>query len=114
MKARRKKLDNATIEFATCLAKDRISKTIELANNYKIDPCKKERQDNQLCPVCFYNESRIGGAAVTQVQCAQCEEELSFPNTNVDSLCQNCAKEYNLCKHCGGDIDAKKRREQRF
>lgn len=114
MKARRKKCDNATIEFATYSAKSRIFKTIELANKYKIDPRKKERHDSQLCPVCFYNKSRIGGAAMTQIQCAECEEELSFSNTNVDVMCKNCAKQYNLCKHCGGDIDAKKRRKQRF
>lgn len=114
MKAIKKRCDNATIEHSTWSAKIRIDRTIGMAEKYKTDPDKKERLEYNLCPVHYYNEDRVGGAVITKIECAICGKELSFSNTCVDMLCDKCASELNLCKHCGGDIDAKKRRKQRF
>lgn len=75
------------------------------------DPHRKERLAVQECMMC-YKSSRIGGVTFTFRQCAHCEEILNSGNTNVDVLCQGCAKKAQLCKHCGADIDLKNRRKR--
>jgi hypothetical protein len=74
---------------------------------YYSDPDKKIRiQQEHLCKFCYYvNTSRIGGSAITTVICANCDVEITFGNTCVDILCDKCAEELNVCKHCGQKMD---------
>jgi ribosomal protein S27E len=114
MRTNKKKCDNATIEWATYMSKNRMASTIDRAEKFKQDPEVEKRHEEQECQVCFYEKGRVGGAAMTEIECALCNKTTVFPSTNTDILCPECAKEHNLCKHCGGDIDSKKRRKQRF
>ena len=75
------------------------------------DPQREKRLEESLCTGCFYEKSRIGGAAITFRQCAFCTEMLNSGNTNIDIMCRDCAKAAGLCRHCGCDIDMKNRRQ---
>lgn len=73
---------------------------------YYSDPDKKIRtKEKHECRYCYYVVSRIGVSAITTVVCANCDKEITFGNTCVDVLCDECAEELNLCKHCGQKID---------
>lgn len=74
------------------------------------DPERTDRLEDQQCQVCYYG-SRIGGAAITTTECGICGVEMTFGNTNVDILCERCAREKNVCKHCGADMEYKNRRK---
>lgn len=109
----KKTIDSESIYFATELAKGQLEWIIDLAKLLKEDPHKIERRKKALCKPCFYNRSRIGGAAMTFQPCGICGEEMPFGNTVTDSCCTKCALENNLCKHCGGDIEMRQRRKPR-
>ncbi len=114
MRARKQNINKVTITDATYRMAQIIKRAVILAGQYDLDVEREDRHEKQLCPVCYYNPSRIGGAAVTTGVCGLCEAEKTFGNTCVDALCIDCAKKHNLCLHCGGDIDCKARRKQRF
>lgn len=111
MEPRKQKIDIQKIVNHTHFVKVRMENTISLADKFKNDPDKKERHKKQECPVCFYIDSRIGGAMMTTVQCATCDEAMQYGSTCTDLLCLKCAKKMGLCRHCGSDIDVKKRRK---
>jgi len=98
------------ISNSTHSVRKRMDKTIELANKFVIDPDRNIRLKECECPVCYYIDSRIGGAMMTDIQCALCDEIMHFSSTSVDILCHSCASKNNLCKHCGSDVNVKKRR----
>ena len=83
---------------------------VERCNQIVFDTKKQERHLKQECQLCFYN-SKIGGAAMSHVNCRLCDKEMSFGSTCTDELCIDCAKKHKLCKHCAGDIDLKTRRK---
>jgi len=114
MDIRKQKIDAAQIVRSTHSAKKRIEKTIELANKFVFDPDRQTRLEKSECPVCYYIDSRVGGAMMTTVQCALCDEIMCFPSTSTDILCLGCAKHTKLCKHCGADVDVKNRRKFGF
>lgn len=111
MKPRKQKIDIPRIVNHTHFVKVRMENTISLAEKFKTDPDKKERHKKQECPVCFYINSRMGGAMMTTVVCATCDEVMRFSNTSTDILCLKCAKRTGLCRHCGADVDVKERRK---
>ena len=73
------------------------------------DPKKKDRRKKQMCRICFYIP-RVAGQAFTKSNCKMCDKEITHGNTDVDRLCEKCAKEKRLCIHCGSDIEYKERR----
>lgn len=75
------------------------------------DARRAERLEKCECRLCFYYSGRIGGAMMTAARCGLCDKEMRFGSTNVDVLCQECAKAKKLCRHCGADIDDKSRRK---
>ena len=87
--------------------KDYIDSITTKLLNYYSDPEKKNRKNNKhLCRYCFYvDTSRIGGCAMTTINCACCGREMLFANTCTDVFCDECAAELNYCKHCGVKID---------
>lgn len=109
----KKAIDEDSIYFATELAKNGSKRIMNLAESLKEDPRKSERRKNALCKLCFYNGSRIGGAAMTFQPCGICGEDMCFGNTATDSVCPECAFQNDLCKHCGGDIEMRQRRKPR-
>ena len=73
----------------------------ERQKRYEKDLEKDERIAKMLCKACFYKSDAIGGDAVTQSPCAICGKIVTYPSTYTDALCEKCAKEKNICKHCG-------------
>jgi len=65
----------------------------------------------QQCRACYYMRGRIGGATVTKSPCRGCDVVLVSGNTCTDRLCRQCATDYDLCRHCGGDMRDRKRRK---
>lgn len=112
MHAKRKNINKATILSKTHFNKDIIKHTLSLYEKFKKDPEKEQRYKEQECLVCYYRSGRVGGSVVTSTECGKCETLMHFGNTCVDVLCKKCAKELRLCKHCGGDIDCKNRRNR--
>lgn len=114
MNVRKNKIDAPKVVNSTFYAKKRIADTIKLANKFTNDPDRITRLEKSECPVCYYIDARIGGAMMTTVQCALCDEIMQFPSTNTDILCDACAKRTGLCKHCGADVNVKNRRKFDF
>ena len=108
----RAKVDSSAISWETSRGKDRIAYYRKMLKNADEDPKRDERLRACECILCFYEKSRIGGAACTQTQCAFCDKVLYSGNTNIDRMCPECAKATGLCKHCGADIDYKNRRKR--
>ena len=111
MEARRKIIDRAYIERRNFDHKDRIRHYKGWLERVTEDSRRKQRLAEQECVICFEG-SRIGGSAVTKWTCAFCGKQGWAGNTAVDVLCQDCATEHGLCKHCGADIDLKNRRKR--
>lgn len=83
---------------------------LERAKRLTEDTFKKERLAEQNCKCCFYG-SRIGGAAMTTQPCMCCHKPVMYGSTATDALCMDCARENELCKRCGGDIELRTRRK---
>jgi len=105
MEARKRVVDLSLVLNSTVTAKARVKRAKEIIE----DPRKADRLKEQECVVCFYNRPRISGRMISAVKCGYCDEEKRFANTDVDVLCEKCAKEFGLCKHCGADINLKNR-----
>jgi hypothetical protein len=73
--------------------------------NYLNDTDRKERKQQQLCKYCKYMGSGWGLNAITEANCGRCGQVRTFGSSNVDVLCEECAKETKSCKHCGGKMD---------
>lgn len=104
------RFDKYSMVNASSLAKYYVEEALRRADNIRLDSDMVERLSLQECKACFYVMGRIGGAAVTTQPCACCGVNQSYGSTCTDALCLNCAKEYSLCKHCGGDLDMRERR----
>lgn len=107
MNPRKMKLDESTKLNAKHFNKEYIEKTSTKLILYYSDLDKKTRvKEKHLCKYCYYvNTSRIGGAMITTVICANCNKEMTFSNTSVDILCDECAENLKVCKRCGQKID---------
>jgi len=68
------------------------------------------RLEEQECKVCYYC-SKIGGTAMTFIECSECGKQLNSCNTNIDIICKDCAKKMKVCKHCGADMNEKNRKK---
>ncbi|MGI6168450.1 MAG: hypothetical protein ACOYI4_01875 [Christensenellales bacterium] len=93
------KLDESTKLNAKYQNKQYIEKTSAKLIQYFADSHNKIRtKEKHLCRYCYYvNTSRIGGAMITTVICANCDKELTFPSTSVDILCDECAQKLGSC-----------------
>lgn len=112
MKARKRKVDAVSIERATNIAKERSLEYTRMAERFDGDTDKKERLSECKCKSCFYFfHSRMGGAAMTTIDCGICDKETLFGSTAVEPICKDCARENSLCVQCGGDLDMKIRRK---
>jgi len=107
MEPRKMELDESTKLNAKHRNKQYIEKISAKLIQYYSDSNKKVRiKEKHLCRYCYYvNTSRIGGAMITTVICANCDKELTFPSTSVDILCDECAEKLKVCKRCGQKMD---------
>jgi hypothetical protein len=94
---------------ATERSKDILGHILERAKTLQTDTEKQERLKQQECVVCYYSQ-KVGGSAMTNSSCKNCEKEMLFASTYTDELCIECAIGESLCKHCGADIELKIRR----
>jgi Primosomal protein N'' (replication factor Y) - superfamily II helicase len=82
---------------------DHLLKKIDL---YKNDPDQEKRATQQICKHCFYiNNGRIAGQAFTTSCCDFCDGKMTFPTTDTDKFCPECAEQLSVCKHCGAKMD---------
>ena len=101
-----------SIYFRTCAteeAKRKRNTILQRAAVLQEDPSKSLRLLRQECVCCYY-DARVGGSALTKSSCIGCERNMVFPSTCTDRLCEDCAREYNLCRHCGSDMELKIRK----
>lgn len=110
MKTPLRKLKKSDIQWTIDRQKERIKITLRLAFNYLNDPEKKQRHAENYCVVCYYRESTMAGAAMTESQCGICEKELHWSSTHQEKLCHPCAILWNFCKECAGTLDLKEPR----
>lgn len=112
MEVKRGMLSRGNVAHATGRGKRYVEDALEAAKNLASDTQKKERVEKGLCLSCFYLfKQRMGGAAITNRQCAGCETVMRFSSTATDLLCKPCANANALCCRCGADIGLKDRRK---
>ena len=73
--------------------------------NFESDAYKANRLSRQFCKFCEYVEDGMGFSAMTVRKCDICGKEELYGSSYTDCLCEDCAKENKLCKHCGAEID---------
>ena len=113
MRARRQRISNYSIQWENERHKDRIASMRELLDKIDTDPQKKDRIKKCECKICFYQTGgRIGGAAMTDRECAFCGEVMHFGSTATNKMCQGCATKAGLCKICGADINYVNKRKR--
>lgn len=101
-----------TMRTATENAQKAIQDAIEYANALTTDPDAAHRKSECLCQVCYYRSkrySRVAGAACTSRACMCCHAVMHFPSTATDVLCGTCARETDLCRRCGADMNLQDR-----
>jgi ribosomal protein S27E len=109
MRHRKGNLARATIAGASSTAKRRVTYHLALAERIRSDSEKKDRIEACLCKACHYF-SQLGGAAITNRECAGCGKDQTFGSTATDALCLDCANTHSLCKRCGGDREMRVKR----
>lgn len=95
-----------TVLFRTHMAQEYVEHCRRVVEDYN----REKRLEVQECVYCF-NSGHVGGSMITFADCALCGKEMSFGSTCTDVLCPECAKAHRLCKHCGADMELKKRRK---
>ena len=82
-----------------------ISTTRKNLNKYDTDTKQPKRLKLQKCKYCYYMSNKISLQAFTTFICKNCSDEIIHHNSNVDKYCMDCAKELNICCHCGAGMD---------
>ena len=108
------KIDRCSIERANNYALTSIEWATKMAEGYQEDPDRKQRLDASECFSCYrpYGGGRQG-TDTGKFLCGICNQPTFVTSPRADVLCLKCAKENQLCKHCGADVDLKSRRKSR-
>lgn len=73
---------------------------------YYRDDDKKFRRMIALCRYHYYIENaRIGDSEMAATNCQYCNREIEFSNFGADMYCESCAKQLNVCRHCGARLE---------
>jgi hypothetical protein len=80
-------------------------------NAYDLDQLKEDRLIKKMCKYCYYLAGSCAGAAMTQRECAFCNNIVHSGSTDINVMCKDCATKYRLCVHCGSDIELKLNRK---
>ena len=108
MKFKMSPVDAKSIKYDTDKSKHYADKSIRQAYDAIHDTKREQRLFDNQCKFCFYiHPSRIGGAAMTTTECGVCGKEIMFGSTAVDKICPECAREKELCRRCGAEVDFK-------
>lgn len=109
MEQRKAVMDITNMVRASSISNHRCQDLVKRAEKVANDTEKEARLNAQLCKACHYFE-RIGGQAFTMRPCMSCGSEEKYSSTVTDVLCKSCAKEGDLCKRCGGDLEMRVKR----
>lgn len=104
-------LDNGDIWKNTAWSKTYYDDAVKNYQKLINDDDKIFRIKKQWCLACWYVRSHMACSSCTKSNCEICNKEMMFGSTLVHSLCNECAKKYNLCTRCASDIEMKKRRK---
>lgn len=72
-----------------------------------MESIKRTEENRKLgseCRSCYYT-NRIAFDIISFSRCKNCGKDLYFGSSDIDKYCLDCAKEKNVCKHCGKEID---------
>jgi hypothetical protein len=106
MRNARRKASRENIRFHTMMAARMGEESVERANAFEADADQGLRVQAMECRTCFYiKSSRVGGAAMTTWECGVCAKPDIHGSTATPVVCDACAKEYDLCRNCGGDLN---------
>lgn len=103
-----KKFDLEDVRFRTSIQKSRVIDYENITRKLLNDPEREQRLKSQNCVCCYYI-SVMAGQGFTSSKCNNCNVEMMFSTTSTDRLCESCAKEFKVCKHCGADLNLKQR-----
>lgn len=108
-------IDRVSIERNTYASGYYLEAVVDRADKMTQDLEAGKRKKESYCVMCYvpYGAGRVGGAACTSRECGLCDTIIHSGNTNIDMLCQPCAVENRLCRHCGADVDLRNRRKKR-
>lgn len=109
MQQRKAVMDIANMVRASSMSNHRCQDLVKRAEKVANDSEKDSRLNAQLCKACHYFD-RIGGQAFTMRPCMSCGSEEQYGSTATDVLCMPCAKDGDLCKRCGGDLEMRAKR----
>ena len=104
------KMTPAFMKTVTMRGNRRLENQIRLMERVRDDTERDKRLASQQCRGCYYGE-RVVTHAMTEQACMSCDAIKLFNNSDTDVLCQPCAVQGSLCKHCGADIDLNVDRE---
>lgn len=105
MKRKPPQMTKHLMVLRTHMARD----TLRRAREIESDMRRVARHAAQNCKACFYFPG-MGDAAMITQPCMSCGSPELYSSTNTDVLCMTCARESDLCKHCGGDREMRERR----
>ncbi len=91
------------IEFDTRSSKAWVREIKHHAAELILDPDRENREKECECINCHY-DSRLGGAAMTDYECQICHKHQLWGSTNTPKFCDKCAKDNNVCRHCGSKL----------
>lgn len=102
METPRKVVDAAFVTRRTHEALHHVKHYVDMARKLTTDPDQERRLQQLNCAPCHYI-SRMAGQAFTKWHCGVCGKEGMHHNTATPAVCNECAKEHDLCGRCGGD-----------
>lgn len=74
--------------------------------NYENDINRIERLKVHKCKYCYYiNCDRVVMDIITEGVCKNCAKFTLYPDNHTDRYCDKCSEKYNICKHCGAQLD---------
>lgn len=105
-------LDVNHISTSTITSRHRAERLDKALAHYKIDSSKEVRRKVFKCKSCYYFDFGVAGQAFSEKPCKnmECDKYSRWPNTAVPAYCEECAKEYGICRSCGGDLEQIDRR----
>ena len=104
MKLNNKKWDKNFKEFKTRTNQMRFKEAKSFVENIEKDVNKDKRLDAQKCKICTYSNN-MAFQAFTNTNCGYCDKEMTFSNSDIDTLCKRCATMLDACRCCGGEMD---------
>lgn len=111
MKRENKPITLSDVNDATKRSNYYVSDFKKKAEKLNTDSEKDQRLKERLCLFCYYLNSWIGGATMTEANCGMCQKMTMYSSTCVDVVCTDCADKHKICVHCGADRELKQRKK---